>query len=288
MKIPKIPKEVVIIISVMTSATIAIGGLIYFVSILLAANSVVHLDAFVTVFSTVAGGSLAFGGVWWTIIDQNRQRKEDQARRDKEKKEDQAKRDRERRQELAIQYKPILQLDGYLESHDGMYYRELNFVRLHRFSNESDPKYKKLAESQATIDLNFSLINVGRGCLANSKIIEYSIKDPDIFDNCLQDWKSHMSFADLTPGSAAALVLCLPQVLRIKSEFLTGKPIRTTIKVVIKYTDEFNVHEYKLTIYFTVIITPIDLHLDSGEEGITIVSPKVEIEQAMPRLRELR
>lgn len=273
------------IIGAMTAATIVIGGSIYIVSDFFAARSAIHLDAFATIFSTIAGGALAFGGVWWTIMDQNRQRQEELERRDRENMEELERRNKERKEELAIQYKPILELAGMLETYAEMYYRKLNFVRSFRLSNSCTKKYEELVKTGSTIELVFKLSNVGRGCLANTKIIEYSIKKADIFNECILDWKGNMSFVDLTPGSTSALVLCIPEILQIKNEFLSDKPIRETIKAVIRYTDEFNVHEYELTIYFMLLITPIVINTDYNEEGTTLIIPEVDIDQAMPVLK---
>lgn len=56
------------------------------------------IDSWISASASIAGGALAFGGVWWTIKDQNKKRKEDLEKRDREKKE-----------ELAIQYRPLLE-----------------------------------------------------------------------------------------------------------------------------------------------------------------------------------
>ena len=97
--------------------------------------TVEHYDAWISFFGAIIGGSLTLFGVWWTIIEQQKSRKEDQRIHDLERKE-----------ELAIQYKPMLSLN---------------------FNNGL------LVDSvikNSVLMLMFSLENIGRGEAVNCKI----------------------------------------------------------------------------------------------------------------------
>ena len=58
-----------------------------------------HYDAWISFYGSIIGGILTVLGVWWTFMDQDKKRKEENAKRDKE-----------RRDELAAQYRPIINL----------------------------------------------------------------------------------------------------------------------------------------------------------------------------------
>lgn len=60
-------------------------------------DAIIFLQYYGTILAGILGGFLTLCGVWWTINEQNRIRKEDQTKRDEE-----------RREELINQYKPII------------------------------------------------------------------------------------------------------------------------------------------------------------------------------------
>lgn len=82
------------------------------------------IDSWINASASIAGGALAFGGVWWTIKSQNEARNEDLERRDSEK-----------LYERKILYKPILSCKikvGPSEKGKGAYHLMLLITNLGR------------------------------------------------------------------------------------------------------------------------------------------------------------
>lgn len=232
-------------------------------------------DAFTNFVVSMMGSFVGFFGIFCTIYNQNKQRNEDNKKHENERKKD-----------LAIQYKPILHLNGQLNSIENMYYRDLIFGKSYSYINGKVPEYIQLNEKdENTMKLYFSLKNIGRGCMNNSKIIKYSIKEPEIFDNCLTGWNTNTSLGDLVPNQEMAIVLNLPGYLRIKNEYLEKKEIETTINFICEYSDEFNVYSYELNIYFGLTIEFRETDFDSGVEDVSIIAPVYYITQVMPVLK---
>lgn len=235
-------------------------------------------DAFTNFVATMIGSGVGFFGIFWTISDQNKQRDEDDKKHEKE-----------RREDLAIQYKPIIHLNGQLDSIENMYYRDLVFGKSYSYRNDEIPKYIQFNEKEEnTIKIYFSLKNIGRGCVNDSKMIKYSIKDPDIFDNYLSDWNTNASLGDLVPNQEMAIVLNFPGLLRLKNEYLDKKEIETTVNFICEYSDEFNVHLYELNIYFKLNIEIQKTDFDSGVENVSIIAPIYCVTQAMPVLTKIK
>lgn len=111
----------------------------------------------VTALSTLAGGALTLGGVWWTIKKQEEQRAEDFRIQEKRRKEDFDNQENQRKQDLAIQYKPIIDITRDT-SHDDYF----NECYVHEELNE----------------LYFPIIitNIGRGEALNITIKTYFSK----------------------------------------------------------------------------------------------------------------
>lgn len=107
-------------------------------------------DAWISFFGALIGGAMTLIGVWWTIKDQDKKRKEDQENRDKEK-----------NLELAIQYKPIPYMNAY---------------------RQIDDRGNKIFPIQKNKEEGFNFVfclhvtNKGRGEIVCGKIISYNIK----------------------------------------------------------------------------------------------------------------
>lgn len=236
-------------------------------------------------YGAILGGFMTLSGVWWTIKEQKDDLKNQQDRLDQQ-----------RREDLAIQYKPILEIKERLNSTEGMYYRDLVFSKLYTTNlndqnslNNEEPEYVKL-NSSSDYDLKFifALQNIGRGCIANSYIKKLSIENPEYFDNHLQDWITNTSLANLVPNQKAAIVLHLPGLLRIKNELLEQTDVLTNIRCIIEYTDEFDIHKYEYHILFTLKVEIRNTDYNSGVENVSIIAPIYYITQIMPVLTQIK
>lgn len=225
------------------------------------------IGEWITAFSALAGGALTLGGVWWTIKDSEKKRRED----------------------LAIQYKPIMSFENLLQSSYGMYYRDMSFSMSFYSIDNNEPEYIKLnAQPENKIKLIFSIKNIGRGNISNSIIKKCAIENPEYFDTHLMD-ASRCSFANLVPNQEAAIVLRFPKYLRLKNELLNNpNGVTTTVNVILEYTDEFNIHKFEYNIYLKINIEPKLTNYQSGKPNVSVVESIYTIEQVLPFLNEIK
>lgn len=218
----------------------------------------------ITGLSALAGGALTLGGVWWTLKDQEDKRIKD----------------------LAIQYKPYLNLDKQLDDYENMYYRDLKFATSYYGDlSNTNPEYITYnQENEHSIKFIYSLKNIGRGNVYNASIEEYSIKNPEYFDMHIMSSKNLVYIGEIIPGQQIALVLYFPPLLRLKNEYLSQNSISTTLNCIIKYTDEFEINTYVLNIYFTLKIEIRETKYSSGVNNVSIIAPVYSISSCMPSL----
>lgn len=94
----KVHKKAIIALSVIVYIAIPILPFIKSpIGFVLKDDAIIFLEYYATIISGITGGALTLGGVWWTIVEQKNDLKEQQKRLDDQ-----------RREDLVIQYKPII------------------------------------------------------------------------------------------------------------------------------------------------------------------------------------
>ena len=233
-------------------------------------------DTWINFFGTIIGGITTLAGVWLTIREERKNSLEQQKRLELQ-----------RREDLAIQYKPYLNLYRQSDDYENMYYRDLEFM-ISCQSNSSNPEPAYILLNQKykdTVKFVYSLKNFGRGNVYNASIEEYTIKNPEYFDMHLRSSKYLGHIGEIIPEQQIALVLYFPPLLRLKNEYLSQNEISTTLNCIIKYTDEFEVNTYELNIYFTLKIEIHKTDFPSEIDGVSIIAPTYYISGCMPSLK---
>lgn len=196
-------------------------------------------NLYLSFYSSIIGGSIALIGVWITLLNDRKEKKE----------------------EDSIKYKPILRVFG-INEHDNCLLREVHF-NLPFSSNNDDPKKEKKydlfsKQTRSEVPL-FRLVfkNVGRGETFNAILEKAEVKEVS------WDTDSNLSFAggwnqyvgEICKDELFGVDFYLPEYLFI-TEDLNGRYYHEiSFNLYINYSDMFNRVKYQDIVHIKLKVT---------------------------------
>ena len=199
-----------------------------------------NMDAWIGFYGSIIGGVLTLFGVWWTIADQ----------------------EKKRREELAIQYQPILSANLIELKEKDKLCSELTLLFNHDGFSDND-----LELAPYMIELT----NLGRGEIRNTtiKIYEsYVVHEPFTDDNKLNLSRSYIllnNLFDFIPINGKKYLLIMIPKQKVTYDFSNLIRICVTLKISINGFIIEKTYDYLLNFY-------INIHINSEENRITVDS----------------
>ena len=223
-------------------------------------------DAWISFFGSVAGGLLTITGVIWSLEAQENQRRED----------------------LAIQYKPLLSLIDVFsskskEEHIFTTQRDIYYGSM-VCNNSSYAAENEKYKNDNYIGLVFN--NIGRGQIENCVITDVTTNDNTFFENSIF-WDFRANFADLMVGEKSAIIIHFPIYTPLYANNIVS-PFYYSLKITIRYTDEFNINKYKYEVYVSLKIKyELSEYLVDDLDKTPVVRLGYAINSIMPKLTKV-
>lgn len=178
-----------------------------------------NYDAWIGYYGAIIGGALTLGGVWWTIKDTEKQRKDD----------------------LATQYKPNIRISNVLS--DVPNFCSYNIIKYSVKEQVNDDYKNIIIEHHNYTKFVIEIENIGRGILTDLKLNNIDIVSNDIEQNF---YYKEMFITSIPEGTKFYVVLEIPPLLMLKKQYITLQESQMGLKIILSATDEFHYNEFNI------------------------------------------